>query len=317
MAYVTTSDLTGLGYDLFATLGTITSPTVTASGSGGTITPGTYSVVIAALNLTAAGKRFLNYQEANIKVDPDDGVTLPSSPASVIVGTGNNIDITISPLIGAAAYAIFVGAITGEETLQIISTGIEVTLSQLVTGGTPASEITEDTSGDTTALNNICQWASDLADGYCAQPLGLVEDDMEDCQVKVKDGILKVFPRSLPLTEIFSLTIYSNDLNQSLTLTDFKLFSKLGFGMAKATFCDGNYYGELTYSHGYSIIPSEVKTAIILTVQTILDDYYFAKLTEIAGAKYIKQGQLTIQRDDTMKLPANAANILNKYRRVR
>jgi hypothetical protein len=317
MAYITESDLIGLGYDLFTTLGTVTSPTVTASGTGGTITAGTYSVVIAALNLTAAGTVLLNYQEAELTIDPSNGVTLPSDSVTATVLTGNNIYITINPLVGAAAYAVFVGPV-GEETLQIISTAYNVTLTKLVADGTSASEITADTSGDTVAINNICQWSSDLADGYCRQHLGLISSEIEDCQARIKDGVIKVFPRYLPLSGISTMTLNSNDLNTELTITSFKVFSLLGFGMAKSTtFSDGTYFGQITYSHGYTTIPSEIKTAVILIAQTILDDFFFAKLTEIAGAESIKQGQLTIQRTDTVKLPENATIILDKYRRVR
>lgn len=317
-AYITINDLEGSGFAIAKSLGTLSAPTVSASGTGGTIPSGTYSVKIAALNLTVAGGYMLNYQVANLSIDTANGITVPTSEASISVTSGQNLSVTITPLAAAAAYAIFVGA-SGSETLQIITTAYQVTLTSLVTGGTAASGITADSSGDTVAINNICQWASDLVDGECRQSIGLVEDETEQLTVRVRDGRVKVFPRYLPIAAMTSLQIFYSDLTSAGTIAgaNFRIISREGYAVAVAIVSDGEFEAELIYDHGFSVIPQDVKTATVLVAQLLLDKFYFAKIAEIAGAEQIKQGQLSISRKDEVELPDYAKSILDKYRRVR
>jgi hypothetical protein len=148
-------------------LGSISAPVVTATGTGGSIAAGTYSVKVAALTLVAANRISLNLQTANVTlgvpatdsnntviVGALDGVTTTSTgtTSGVLSGSTNLIAATVTPVTGALAYAWFVG-VSGSETLQIVTTNSAVSLTALVAGGSAFT--TADGSGDPLAFDGI------------------------------------------------------------------------------------------------------------------------------------------------------------------
>jgi len=145
-------------------------PTVTPSGTGGTIAAGTYSVKVAALTLVAANRTgALDIQQANLSlggvlgntssivgglVNSVDGCTAASSSTStgVLSGSTNSIVASVTPVTGAVAYAWYCG-VAGSETLQIVTTISAVTLTALVAGGDAVSTISVNGSADPLAFD--------------------------------------------------------------------------------------------------------------------------------------------------------------------
>lgn len=178
---------------------------------------------------------------------------------------------------------------------------------------------------DATALNNICEWASRLADNYCLQTLELVSDDIETHIVRVRGGIVKIFPKAqfVPMNNIKYIKLYSTlNLSQAETITAITYFEGPGCVMATTVLSNGTYLAEISYSHGWAIDSTDpqwkhVKDATVLIAQPLLDDFFFAKMAEISGAASIKQGTTEIKRKNVAEIPHGAQLILNNLMRVR
>ena len=323
-AYITINDLVGLGYDLSTSLGTPSAPTLSAGGASGTIPSATYSVVVTALTVSAANSVLLNYQEDGLTFDPSLGTTLASSAETIVVASGESLSVAVSPIVGAGAYAVFAG-LASAITLQIITTDFSATFTSLSSGGLSPSLITEDTSGDTVSLNNICQWASDMADKFCLQVLGQTTGDIEMKDVRVRKGVVKFFPAAyrVPVTPT-TLSVKNYDGSYTVAASGLYWHNGEQCIMGNVQLPDGEFTGTLTYTNGFdpaSSSPSaewtRIKTSVVQCAQPLLDDFFFAKLTEIANATTIRQGSVTYTRDNIHDLPPNAKTILSYFRRPR
>ena len=144
-----------LGGNVSLALGKPGTPTLSASGTGGTLPAATYSVIVVALtfegyrNSTLAGG-----VATTMTITGNDGNTytlsggssLRSTNATQLVGAGQTLFATVPVVNGAVAYAWYVGA-AGSETLQAITTINSAAFSApLATGQQPATAITADNS---------------------------------------------------------------------------------------------------------------------------------------------------------------------------
>src|SRR5438045_327511 len=112
-------------------LGTPSSPTLSASGTGATLPAATYFVKVVALTLEGYQNTSLLGGVATSKtVTGADGKTFVlsggssniSAEASQAVTLGQTLLCSVNPVQGAAAYAWYVSTTTGSETLQAITT---------------------------------------------------------------------------------------------------------------------------------------------------------------------------------------------------
>jgi hypothetical protein len=136
-------------------LGIPSQPSVSQSGSGGTLPALTYSVIVVALTLEGYKNASLVSGVATSRVITGaDGKTFTLNGGSSNVSPNNTQVITlgqllnawVTPVNGAVAYAWFVGA-AGSETLQAITTVANVQFTApLATGRQPATAITADYS---------------------------------------------------------------------------------------------------------------------------------------------------------------------------
>ncbi len=144
-----------LGGNASLVLGKPGTPTLSASGTGGTLPAATYSVIVVALtfegyrNSTLAGG-----VATTMTITGNDGNTytlsggssLRSTNATQVVAAGQTLFATVPVVNGAVAYAWYVGA-AGSETLQAITTINSAAFSApLATGQQPATAITADNS---------------------------------------------------------------------------------------------------------------------------------------------------------------------------
>ena len=145
-----------LGGNTSLALGTPGTPTLSASGTGGTLPAATYSVIVVALtfegyrNSTLAGG-----VATTMTITGNDGNTytlnggssMRSTNATQAVTAGQTLFATVPVVNGAVAYAWYVGA-AGSETLQAITTinsaAFSAPLSLPVSR--PATAITADNS---------------------------------------------------------------------------------------------------------------------------------------------------------------------------
>ena len=148
-----------LGGNASIALGTPSTPSLSASGSGATLPAGTYSVIAVALSFEGYRNASLAAGVATIKtITGNDGNTytlnggssMKSSNATQAVTLGQSLSATVPVVNGAVAYAWYVGAI-GAETLQNITTINSATFSApLATGQQAATVITADNSRNAT-----------------------------------------------------------------------------------------------------------------------------------------------------------------------
>ena len=153
-----------LGGNTSLQLGTPPAPTLAAAGTSASLPALTYSVIVVALTLEGYRNSSLAAGVATSRtVTGADGKTFTlnggssnkSANATQAVTLGQALSASISPVLGAVAYAWFVGA-AGSETLQAI-TGLNsaVFSAPLVSGRQAATVITADCSTNPTGFDGL------------------------------------------------------------------------------------------------------------------------------------------------------------------
>jgi hypothetical protein len=144
-----------LGGNASISLGTPSTPTTAASGSGATLPAATYSIIVVALTLEG----YLNSSVANgvatsKTVTGQDGQTFTlnggssnqSANKTQAVTLGQTLTANVAAVNGAVAYAWYVGT-AGSEVLQAITGANTISISApLITGTQAATAITADNS---------------------------------------------------------------------------------------------------------------------------------------------------------------------------
>jgi hypothetical protein len=133
-------------------LGTPTTPTLSASGSGATLPAGTYFVKVVGLTLEGYQNSTITTGVATTKtvtgVDNKTftlmgGSSAISGEASQVATLGQTLFCSVTAMQGAVAYAWYISTSTGTETLQAITTLNSLAVSAPVsTGNQPQSAIT-------------------------------------------------------------------------------------------------------------------------------------------------------------------------------
>jgi hypothetical protein len=138
-------------------LGTPTTPSLSAAGTGATLPAATYSVIVVALtyegyrNSSLAGgvatsKSITGADGASFSLS--GGSSAASANASQAVTLGQSLSASVTAVVGAVGYAWYVG-IAGAEKLQAITTINSVAFSApLATGSQAATAITADNSAN-------------------------------------------------------------------------------------------------------------------------------------------------------------------------
>jgi len=143
-----------LGGNTSLQLGKPGTPTLSASGTGGTLPAGTYSVIVVGLTFEGYRNSSLSGVATTMTITGNDGNTytlnggssLRSTNATQAVAAGQTLFATAPVVNGAVAYAWYVGA-AGSETLQAITTINSAAFNApLTTGQQAASVITADNS---------------------------------------------------------------------------------------------------------------------------------------------------------------------------
>jgi hypothetical protein len=148
-------------------LGTPTTPTTSASGSGGTLPAvSTYSVIVVGLtNEGFQNSSMVGGVATQKTVTGADGKTYvlnggcsnkSAAAAAQNVTSGQTLFMSTPVITGAVAYAWYVGATAGTEILQAITTINSYSISTpLLTGTQAATAVTGDFSTNSTAFDGL------------------------------------------------------------------------------------------------------------------------------------------------------------------
>jgi hypothetical protein len=145
-----------LGGNVSLALGKPGTPTLSASGTGGTLPAATYSVIVVALTFEGYRNSTLSGGVATtMTITGNDGnsytlsggSSLRSTNATQLVGAGQTLFATVPVVNAAVAYAWYVGA-AGSETLQAINTinSVAISVPLIASGQQPATAIIADNS---------------------------------------------------------------------------------------------------------------------------------------------------------------------------
>lgn len=160
-----------LGGNVSVALGTPGTPTLSAGGSGATLPALTYSVIVVALTQEGYYNSSLANGVATTQtVTGADGATYvvnggssnKSTNATQAITLGQVLSASVTPIVGAVAYAWFVGG-AGSETLQAITTINSATFSAPLAGSRQAATaVTADKSTNTTGFDGLLAsaWAT-------------------------------------------------------------------------------------------------------------------------------------------------------------
>lgn len=145
-----------LGANRSVALGTPAAPALSAGGAGGTLPAATYSVIAVALTLegylaasltTGVVQQLTVTGMDNKTYQVNGGSSQKSAAATQAIALGQNLSCSVAPVLGALAYAWFVGT-AGNEKLEAITTLNSVVFSAPLVGGArqAATAITVDAS---------------------------------------------------------------------------------------------------------------------------------------------------------------------------
>jgi hypothetical protein len=174
-----------LGGNTSLALGKPGTPSLSASGTGGTLAAGTYSVIVVGLTFEGYRNSTLTGGVATtMTITGNDGNTytlsggssLRSTNATQAVGATQTLFATVPMINGAVAYAWYVGN-AGSETLQAITTINSVAFSApLITSGRQAATaITADNSSNQTAFDGLLTVGFDPTPGPLGTPSSIVQ----------------------------------------------------------------------------------------------------------------------------------------------
>jgi len=166
---------------------------------------------------------------------------------------------------------------------------------------------------DETNITSICDTASKAIDAYCKQTFVSGSSVAEMHQARVRDGLIKIFPRNLTVSSIDSIVYKVIGSTSSYACADAIYVPYGSYILADTTAPNGTYLVTLIYSYGYASgsYPEEITKAAVLACAPLLDDYFLSLDANVSMVKSIKQGNLHIVREDTDKMPQNVIDILN------
>jgi hypothetical protein len=144
-----------LGGNASLALGTPPTPTLSASGTGATLSAATYSVIVVALTIEGHQNSSLSGGAATTKtITGADGKTYTlsggssnkSTAATQAVALGQTLFCSVTPIQGAVAYAWYVGP-AGAQKLEAITTINSAAFAGPLAGtGQPVTTVTADNS---------------------------------------------------------------------------------------------------------------------------------------------------------------------------
>jgi len=170
-----------LGGNASLALGTPAAPALSASGSGATLPAATYSVIVVALsfegyrNSTLAGgvatTRTITGNDGNTYT-LNGGSSMRSANATQAVTLGQTLFATAPIVIGAVAYAWYVGA-AGAETLQAITAINSAAFAAPLTSGQQAASViaADNSRNPTLAFDGLLTVGFNPANGAYVQTL--------------------------------------------------------------------------------------------------------------------------------------------------
>lgn len=161
-----------LGGNTSIALGVTPSPTVVGSNTGGALAAGTYSVVCVALTYEGFRNSSVAGGVATSQtITGADGLTYTlnggSANKSASVSSGalsgvgvNSISASVTPVVGAVAYAWYWSTTVGSEVLGAITTINSILITANAAGTQLASAITADSSRNTSvpAFDGLLTW---------------------------------------------------------------------------------------------------------------------------------------------------------------
>jgi hypothetical protein len=183
---------------------------------------------------------------------------------------------------------------------------------------------------DLANLERICEIASAKVDSYCHQTFTQHEGEKEKHLIRIKDGIAKIFPRNLTVSNINAITFFTVGNNPIPYVIENPTYMPVGAVIIASTLApQGEYFVELDYDYGFADgeFPADLVQATALMAIPSLDDYFVTSDTNMSGLKTLQQGKLKIERGtisgnamlNKQGVPANAAALLDGggYVRVR
>ena len=183
---------------------------------------------------------------------------------------------------------------------------------------------------DLANLERICEIASAKVDSYCHQSFTQHEGEKEKHLIRIKDGIAKIFPRNLTVSNINAITFFSISNKPIPYVIENPTYMPVGAVIIASTLApQGEYFVELDYDYGFAdgSYPADLVQATALMAIPSLDDYFVTADTNMSGLKTLQQGKLKIERGNLSAnamlnkqgVPANAASLLDGggYVRVR
>lgn len=153
-----------LGGNTSLALGTPGTITLTASGTGSSLTNVLFSVIVVALTLEGFYNSSVSGGVATTQtITGADGKTFAlnggssnkSANATVTPTAGQNLFASVPPVTGAVGYAWFWGAGAGNEVLGALTTINSIQISALATGTQNASAVTADHSTNSLAFDGL------------------------------------------------------------------------------------------------------------------------------------------------------------------
>ncbi len=167
---------------------------------------------------------------------------------------------------------------------------------------------------DTANITEICETASNTIDAYCKQTFSAVSGYSETGDVRIRNGDFRYFPQNLTITAVNSASfrpIHGLTIPFSIDGLEYDVNHGVIIGYTNAP--SGEYRVSVNYDYGYASgnFPDDLVKATTLACAPLLDDYFLSQESNVSMVKSIKEGELRIERLDTLVLPQNVTDILD------
>lgn len=325
-------------------LGTTPTPSLAASGSAGNW-GGTVTVFVIAVAL--AGFGFLNYTPYNSatgnggvpgqisRVNADSSVDTfgggsakPSAEASLGGVTINQVvTATVTPVVGAVAYAWFVGIASGAETLAGITQGNRAVFTK--NPGTTAQPVTALQVGGVyqdNSTNNL------LPDGVLPQVYGSITAPAPGTAMSTNPNLPTLVNGTLSIATSGAIIATMSNANTGLTITGTNVAEfdailqaaydqyKIGFSRILMSSVDinnflGIFFGQAANNTFRILFDADAETGRIVAGRRVTSylNKFFGNTLDIEIHPFIPPGTILFWSDTTPYELSGVANILEAH----
>lgn len=252
------------------------------------------------------------------------GSATPSDEASIAVSAGNNVTATVTPVAGAIAYAWYVGATSGGETLAAITPANRATFSKAGALGQPVTNLQvsgayADNSTNTYLPDGIISMISGSAFGSAPGTAMATAPSLPDSRLAIatSGALVMTAPAGNTGLTISGTNIAEFDLLLQAAYEQYKIgFDKILMSSADLANFSGTFFGSGDTAAAFRIVfDAEAASGRIVAGRRVTSylNKFFGNTLDIEVHPYLPQGTILFWSERVPYELSGVANILEAH----